>query len=187
LEPLTLDEATELDNQPKSKKSSSNGNKNKTKRRRSSAKFLRLSGKFEDEDDENSPSEMTDTKLGEMYTKAVSMSQANKINAQNTWSLNLIDNIDRIIAGPVNSPMKTDRAKKDYKKAKNGFGNHSDDDDDDQPQINFAKASCTLDASVKIYSYRVDDVHLSSYKVLANLNRSDNVDEEKKVAKVSAI
>lgn len=39
--------------------------------------------------------------------------------------------------------------------------------------MNFTKASCTLDASVKIYSYRVDDVHLSSYRVLANLNRTD--------------
>ena len=37
-------------------------------------------------------------------------------------------------------------------------------------RVNFTKASCTLDASVKIYSYRVDDVHLTSYKVLANLN-----------------
>lgn len=45
---------------------------------------------------------------------------------------------------------------------------------DDKGRVNFTKASCTLDASVKIYSYRVDDVHLSSYRVLANLNRSDN-------------
>merc|ERR1712151_1001151 len=43
----------------------------------------------------------------------------------------------------------------------------------DEKRVNFTKASCTLDASVKIYSYRVDDVHLSSYKVLANLNRTD--------------
>lgn len=41
-------------------------------------------------------------------------------------------------------------------------------------RVNFSKASCTLDASVKIYSYRVDYVHLTSYKVLANLNRTDN-------------
>ena len=40
-------------------------------------------------------------------------------------------------------------------------------------RVNFTKASCTLDASVKIYSYRVDDVHLTSYKVLANLNRTE--------------
>jgi len=48
----------------------------------------------------------------------------------------------------------------------------------DQAEVNFQKASCTLDASVKIYSYRVDDVHLSSYKVLANLNRTDNDEDE---------
>ena len=44
--------------------------------------------------------------------------------------------------------------------------------------MNFTKASCTLDASVKIYSYRVDDVHLSSYRVLANLNRTDKKQDE---------
>ena len=44
---------------------------------------------------------------------------------------------------------------------------------DEKGRVNFTKASCTLDASVKIYSYRVDDVHLSSYRVLANLNRTD--------------
>ena len=38
-----------------------------------------------------------------------------------------------------------------------------------EPRVIFTKASCTLDASVKsFYSYRVDDVHLTSYKVLAN-------------------
>ena len=36
----------------------------------------------------------------------------------------------------------------------------------------FQKASCTLDASVKIYSYRVDDVWTSSFRVLENLNRT---------------
>ena len=44
--------------------------------------------------------------------------------------------------------------------------------------MNFTKASCTLDASVKIYSYRVDDVHLSSYRVLANLNRTDKKQDD---------
>jgi hypothetical protein len=34
-------------------------------------------------------------------------------------------------------------------------------------------ASCTLDASVKIYSYRVDSVHHETYRVLGGLNRTD--------------
>ena len=34
---------------------------------------------------------------------------------------------------------------------------------------------------MKIYLYRVDDVHLSSYKVLDNLNRTDNKKESTNV------
>ena len=36
---------------------------------------------------------------------------------------------------------------------------------------NFQVASCTLDAGVKIYSYRVDSVHKDTYKVLGSLGR----------------
>lgn len=34
-------------------------------------------------------------------------------------------------------------------------------------------ASCTLDASVKIYSYRVDSVHSEAYKVLGGIAKTD--------------
>ena len=37
----------------------------------------------------------------------------------------------------------------------------------------FKMASNTLDASVKIYAYRVDSVHASAYKVLGGLTRND--------------
>ena len=40
-------------------------------------------------------------------------------------------------------------------------------------ELNFQRASCTLDASVKIYSYRVDDTWTSSYRVLESLNRTN--------------
>ena len=49
----------------------------------------------------------------------------------------------------------------------------------DQNQIcNFQVASCTLDASVKIWSNRVDSVHSDTFKVLSGLNRS-TADEAK--------
>jgi Condensin complex subunit 2 len=79
--------------------------------------------------------------LQDMYQRALRMHAENRINAQNSWQLPLIDSLSSI-------PETT--------------------------QSNFAQASCTIDASIKIYSYRVDDVHLTSYKVLANLNRNDN-------------
>lgn len=36
----------------------------------------------------------------------------------------------------------------------------------------FAQASCTLDASVKIYSNRVDDTYTSSHRILESLSRN---------------
>ena len=47
------------------------------------------------------------------------------------------------------------------------------EDQGDTNGPDFQKASCTLDASVKIYSYRVDDVWTSSFRVLENLNRTE--------------
>jgi condensin complex subunit 2 len=38
--------------------------------------------------------------------------------------------------------------------------------------VNFQKASCTIDASIKIYSNRVDDTWSTSYRILENLNRN---------------
>lgn len=38
-------------------------------------------------------------------------------------------------------------------------------------ETNFQKASCTLDASVKIYGCRVDDTLVTSFRVLENLSR----------------
>jgi hypothetical protein len=51
-----------------------------------------------------------------------------------------------------------------------------DGESDENPDgtYNFQKASCTLDASIKIYSYRVDDTWNSSYKILENLSRTEN-------------
>mmetsp|Transcript_3701 Transcript_3701/g.6867 ORF Transcript_3701/g.6867 Transcript_3701/m.6867 type:complete len:192 (-) Transcript_3701:1999-2574(-) len=94
-----------------------------------------------------------------MYRQVVRLNAANKISAANSWSLNLIDHMDRIIA-PLPPVMEEEEEEKDGEEKQ-------------EKGVNFTRASCTIDASVKIYSYRVDDVHLSSYKVLANLNRSD--------------
>lgn len=61
---------------------------------------------------------------------------------KNTWSLRLIDYIDDVLsdAGKESVEQKT----------------------------NFQKATATLDASVKIYSSRVDSVHTDTYKMLGS-------------------
>jgi condensin complex subunit 2 len=52
--------------------------------------------------------------------------------------------------------------------------------------VNFQKASCTLDASVKIYSHRVDDTHASSHRILESLSRNGTHEDDDGVEPGSA-
>ncbi|KAK1945693.1 Condensin complex subunit 2 [Phytophthora citrophthora] len=90
--------------------------------------------------------------ISDMYSTIIKMSSENKINVKNSWSLHLIDHMEDIL----------DSSKK-----------NATDGDADDDTYNFQKASCTLDASIKIYSYRVDDTWNSSYKILENLSRTE--------------
>ncbi|KAL4105643.1 hypothetical protein PRIC1_003703 [Phytophthora ramorum] len=91
--------------------------------------------------------------ISDMYSTIIKMSSENKINVKNSWSLHLIDHMEDIL---------------DSSKKIAADGDAGDDD-----TYNFQKASCTLDASIKIYSYRVDDTWNSSYKILENLSRTE--------------
>ncbi|KAG7349937.1 condensin complex subunit 2 [Nitzschia inconspicua] len=142
----------------------------KRRRRRSSARFLRLSPDEEVEDGDEDcgtvgKSATSLDSLGDLYQKAIRMNAENRINAANSWNLNLIDHLDRFVAPELRST---------------NMASTMDDTLSAATGVNFTKASCTLDASVKIYSYRVDDVHLTSYKVLANLNRTDSNKDDKR-------
>jgi len=182
---MTLDEALNAD-----AKSNSNSNKTsknaqkllkkvKRRRRRSSARFLRDPTQLQDLPEEDEEEELhggiTQEQLTEIYNRAVRLNAENRINGQNTWGLNLIDNMERILHS------KEDEGNDDGAASKTGndsasTGNRKIGKND----VNFTKASCTLDASIKIYSYRVDDVHLSSYKVLANMNRTTSSSSKNK-------
>ncbi|KAJ9551715.1 hypothetical protein OSB04_015760 [Centaurea solstitialis] len=79
----------------------------------------------------------------EMFQNCIKLASENKINQKNTWELNLIDHLCDIIKVEEENDVET----------------------------NFQKASCTLEAGVKIYSVRVDSVHAEAYKVLGGINR----------------
>jgi condensin complex subunit 2 len=138
-------------------------------RRRSSARFLSIGGRRGGAAEEDAES------LGKMYKQAIRMNAENRINASNSWNFNLIDNIDKFLTDlpeeeEEESSFSDNHAPMNEEAAAAGSQTR---------RVNFTKASCTLDASVKIYSYRVDDVHLTSYKVLENLHRTDG-DKKKK-------
>lgn len=105
-----------------------------------------------------------------------------KISSKNSWQLPLIDHMEKIISGDMQAKQGTGAStaqpggKGSGAKAKTPF----DDGEGgallataDAAMLNFQRASCTLDASIKIWACRVDDVWSSSYRVLENLSRSD--------------
>ncbi|KAG9154533.1 hypothetical protein Leryth_014974 [Lithospermum erythrorhizon] len=78
----------------------------------------------------------------DLFTNCLKLASQNKINQKNTWELNLIDHLHELIKI-----------------------------EEEDTETNFQKASCTLEAGVKIYSLRVDSVHSEAYKVLGGINR----------------
>ncbi|XBI64242.1 hypothetical protein VPH35_044447 [Triticum aestivum] len=85
----------------------------------------------------------------DLFHNCIKLASENKINQKNTWELGLIDHLSEII--------------------------HAGEEEDDE--TNFQKASCTLEAGVKIYSLRVDSVHSEAYKVLGGINRAGRGEE----------
>nr|CAB3473230.1 unnamed protein product [Digitaria exilis] len=85
----------------------------------------------------------------DLFHNCIKLASENKINQKNTWELGLIDHLSEIIQA----------------------GEEEDD------ETNFQKASCTLEAGVKIYSLRVDSVHSEAYKVLGGINRAGRGEE----------
>ncbi|KAK1568486.1 hypothetical protein Q3G72_025079 [Acer saccharum] len=84
----------------------------------------------------------------ELFQNCIKLASENKINQKNTWELNLIDHLCEIIKVEENDV-----------------------------ETNFQKASCTLEAGVKIYSLRVDSVHSEAYKVLGGISRAGQENE----------
>ena len=73
-----------------------------------------------------------------------------KVNEKNSWNLDLINHLDRVIDEP----------------SADGEGE----------MTNFQRASCTLEAGIKIYSYRVDSVYTETFKLMGGLNRTSKRD-----------
>lgn len=92
--------------------------------------------------------------LSELYATCIKLATANKITAKNTWELQLIDHMTDVL--------------------------NTDEQANASSTYNFPKACGTLEASIMIYSSRVDDVHKETYKVLGGLSYGNNgrIEEE---------
>ncbi|EME30547.1 Condensin complex subunit 2 [Galdieria sulphuraria] len=100
--------------------------------------------------------------LAQLYSTTIKLCRDNKINAKNSWSLALIDHLrSLVVSGEINAEEDASH------------------EIEEPTEANFQLAGVTLDASTKIYSYRVDSVHTSAYSVLGDLTRSGGPPSEK--------
>jgi condensin complex subunit 2 len=99
--------------------------------------------------------------LNDLYRNAIRMNAENKINVSNSWSIPLIEHIDKFLEEDDDDDDTTNQSQLEPMTTSSGNGTKKD------KRVNFTKASCTLDASVKIYSYRVDDGTFEKAFVLA--------------------
>lgn len=109
---------------------------------------------------------LTSAELSELYSSTIKLSQENKINVRNTWSLNLIDYIGMLVKEGWQGGGS----------GRVGGGNGSSpvvaENGDKGGLTNFQLAGVTLDAGIKIYCSRVDSVHTNAFKVLGGLSRN---------------
>lgn len=110
--------------------------------------------------------------LGDLYTETLQLSNENKISTKNAFDLKMIENMDAI----VDTFMGGGRVKVD----KDGKSRLSvaDKSAEAMDEHRFHEASCTIEASAKIYACRVDVVHTNTYKVLGGLSVQDDITEE---------
>lgn len=95
----------------------------------------------------NSMAGYSAAQLAEHYANCMKLSAENKINVKNAFHLQLIDYMAEVMKTKKKSEMD-----------------------------NFQAASCALDASAKIYAYRVDSVHSDTLKLAGGVgkNSEDN-------------
>lgn len=135
------------------------------------------------------PAQQTSTSsLGDLYSKCVQMVNENKISTKNAFELQLIEHMDDIVDSFMGGRKSKNKAAEseggagsDVGKAKrNRSSRESAGDAAEEEEHRFHEASCTIEASARIYAVRVDCVHTDTYRVLGGLNSADADDEEAK-------
>merc|ERR1719316_661427 len=109
--------------------------------------------------------------LGDLYTETLQLNNENKISQKNAFDLKMIDHLGEM--------TKMFMSGGQVKVANDGssrlsVGGEADKGSDEH---RFHEASCTIEASAKIYACRVDVVHSNTYKVLGGLSMQEFEDE----------
>ncbi|KAF6005498.1 hypothetical protein F1559_005102 [Cyanidiococcus yangmingshanensis] len=130
----------------------------------------REAGASEELELDTTAKKLSDPELLQLYATTIRLCAENRVNAVNSWQLNLID---YIAAMAFSRDSSNDVARK-----RTNRQSVTDALTQEALGTNFALAGSTIDAGVKIYSYRVDSVHNNAYRVLSGLSQQPSTDAE---------
>lgn len=122
--------------------------------------------------------------LGELYSKCVQMVNENKVSMKNAFDLHLIDHMDDIVDSFMGGRKRATPGASgsggggDGRSFGGSRGKTSLSAVEEEAEHRFHEASCTIEASAKIYACRVDCVHTDTYRVLGGLSSADMADDE---------
>eukprot|EP00971_Amphidinium_carterae_P230551 4575498-Amphidinium_carterae.1 len=106
--------------------------------------------------------------LGDLYSQCVQMVNENKVSTKNAFDVKLIEHMDDIVSSFMGGAKTKQPAQAGGRMSKV-----------DVEERRFHEASCTIEASARIYACRVDCVHTDTYRVLGGLSSTaEAVDED---------
>lgn len=115
--------------------------------------------------------------LGDLYSKCVQLVNENKISAKNAFDLPLIDNMEEIVDSFMGGSKRKKAEALENKGGKAPQARRQSAVQQEE-EHRFHEASCTIEASARIYACRVDCVHTDTYRVLGGLSSADMGDED---------
>ena len=114
---------------------------------------------------------LSDEQLAELYASTIKLCAENRVNASNSWKLQLIDYIAAVASTRgAASPAAAERGRAGERNSVT-----------EALRTNFVLAGSTIDAGARIYSCRVDSVHSNAFRILSGLSVADGTygdDEE---------
>lgn len=115
--------------------------------------------------------------LGDLYSQCVQLVNENKISVKNAFDLPLIENMEDIVDSFMGG-KKAKAKKSERTSVSSGRKSVGGTEATTEEEHRFHEASCTIEASARIYACRVDSVHTDTYRVLGGLSSTDAAEDD---------
>ncbi|KAL7067544.1 hypothetical protein ACR3K2_20230 [Cryptosporidium serpentis] len=121
--------------------------------------------------------------LNQLYTQCITLLRQNKINTKNAFDIRLIEHLGDIVSSEISGDLKhrdflidknckDSELDKDHLYVENSNNTYLEDTDNIEFDA-FQRAAVTLEASARIYGYRVDSTYDNACRILSEIKKGN--------------